>query len=93
MIKVDLLRLASKYSGLPQTEINEALRGLRLAIQEALANPDNGKITIPGIGTFRTKQTADHIGMNPNTREPIEVKGKKKVTFKVSETLDRALNG
>ena len=45
------------------------------------------KVTIPGFGTFGTKQRAARIGTNPSNGEKIEITSKKYAFFKPGKTL------
>jgi len=45
------------------------------------------KVTIPGFGTFATKQRGERQGRNPATGETITIKAKKYVHFKPGKTL------
>lgn len=51
-----------------------------------------GEIRLHGIGTFCVKVTKERQCLNPQTREPMTVPAKKRVKFKVSQTLSDALN-
>lgn len=45
------------------------------------------KVTIPGFGTFATRQRAARTGTNPSTGKPINIAAKKHPTFKAGKTL------
>ena len=45
------------------------------------------KVTIPGFGTFATKQRGERQGRNPATGQTITIKAKKYVHFKPGKTL------
>jgi DNA-binding protein HU-beta len=45
------------------------------------------KVTIPGFGTFDTKQRGERQGRNPATGQTITIPKKKYVVFKAGKTL------
>ena len=49
------------------------------------------KIRIAGLGILRVRQRAPRIGRNPATGEPIKIKASKKVAFRASKELKRAV--
>ena len=40
------------------------------------------------IGTFRRKETNDRMGHNPQTGEPVEIKGRRSVSFKPASAFN-----
>ena len=46
-----------------------------------------GKVTIPGFGTFGTKQYNARTGTNPSTGKPMEIPAKTRPFFKAGKTL------
>lgn len=49
-------------------------------------------ITLPGIGTLKTKETSARKGINPKTGEEIQIDAKKTVKFKAAKGIKDALN-
>jgi len=47
----------------------------------------DGKVTIPGFGTFGSKTRAARVGTNPATGAKIKIKAKKYVYFKPGKNL------
>ena len=54
-------------------------------IAEALK--DNNDVALVGFGTFKAKETAARMGVNPKTGEAIEISAKKTVAFKPGKNL------
>jgi len=48
---------------------------------------DGGKVEITGFGKFEVKTRASRTGINPQTKEPIEIASSKVPGFKASKTL------
>lgn len=60
------------------------------AIIDALAEGET--VEISGFGKFETKDSEAHTARNPKTGENVEVEAKKKIRFKVSNSLKSAVN-
>lgn len=45
------------------------------------------KVTLPGFGTFATRHAKARTGLNPKTREPIEIAARTVPTFKAGKGL------
>ena len=50
-------------------------------------------VELQGIGTLKIVERAGRTGMNPKTKEPINIPAKKAIKFKTCATIDRKLNG
>jgi DNA-binding protein HU-beta len=53
----------------------------------------DGRLSIPGFGTFRVVETKARKGLNPRTGESLKIKAGKSVRFKASPTLKNAMKG
>jgi len=51
------------------------------------------KIELRGFGSFKVKEYASYIGVNPTNGEKVFVKPKKLPSFKASKKLNEAING
>ena len=49
------------------------------------------KVRIPGLGILLVKRTSARMGRNPATGEAIKIPAKKKVAFRVSKDLKKAV--
>lgn len=45
------------------------------------------KVTLPGFGTFATRRAKARTGLNPKTREPIQIAARTVPTFKAGKGL------
>jgi len=50
------------------------------------------KLKISGFGSFETRRKVDREGRNPKTGEPITIKGRRVVVFKLSQVLKGEMN-
>ena len=55
------------------------------AIGEELKN--DGKVVLVGFGTFSVTERSARKGINPRTKEPIDIPAKKVVKFKAGSEL------
>lgn len=77
MTKTDLVKAAGVKK--------EAVDAVLEAIAGALKAGEN--VTIPGFGTFAVKTRAARKGINPATKEVIDIPAKKAVVFKAGKGL------
>ena len=61
--------------------LEAVLEGLKKGIQE------DQSVQLIGFGTFSVTERAARVGMNPQTREKIQIKASKSVKFKVGAGL------
>jgi DNA-binding protein HU-beta len=65
---------------------------VRRTFEEIAAALENGeKVKIAGFGTFEVKERPARKGLNPSTKEPIEIAASKVVSFKASKGLKESL--
>jgi len=60
------------------------------SVSQAVASGD--KVTLPRFGTFAISQRSARTGMNPQTREPIQIAASKSVKFTVGSELKKLVN-
>ena len=93
MNKTEMAMKLAKKAGMSQGQAQEVLDAIFSAqprsgiIATALDDNADGKVTIPGFGTFSTKSRGERQGRNPATGETITIPAKKYVHFKPGKTL------
>ena len=91
MNKTEMAMKLAKKTGLSQGKAAEILETLFSAQPRkgviATALDAGEKVTIPGFGTFATKQRGMRMGRNPATGATITIPAKKYVHFKPGKTL------
>lgn len=90
MNKTELIEKIATGSGLPKTEAKKALDATVAAIKDALVAGD--KISLVGFGTFSVNERPAREGINPATKEKIQIAAKKVAKFKPGAELNDALN-
>ena len=85
MNKTELVNAIAEKSGLAKTDAKKALEATLEAITEAVKNDE--KVALIGFGTFETAVRAARQGINPATKETINIPEKKIVKFKASSKI------
>lgn len=90
MNKTELIEKIAAASGLSKADSKSALDATVQAIKEALIAGD--KIALVGFGTFSVSERPAREGINPATKEKIQIAAKKVAKFKAGAELADALN-
>lgn len=90
MNKTELIDKIAEGSGLTKTDSKKALEAAVSAIQAALVAGD--RVSLVGFGTFSVSERPAHEGINPATKEKIQIAAKKLVKFKAGAELADAIN-
>jgi DNA-binding protein HU-beta len=89
MNKTELRDAVAQASGLSGAEADRALNAVLDSITSALASGDS--VTIPGFGTFETRERAARAGRNPQTGEEIAIAASTTPAFKPGAHLKQAV--
>ncbi len=87
MNKTDLINEIAAKAGLNKVAAKAALDATLESIEQALANDD--KVQLIGFGTFSVQQKEAREGINPRTKEKIQIAAKKVVKFKPANELGK----
>jgi DNA-binding protein HU-beta len=90
MNKSELVAAMAEKAGLPKKDAEKALTAFTDTIVEALKKGD--KVSLVGFGTFDVRHRAARQGLNPRTKEPIEIKASDAPAFKAGKAFKDALN-
>ena len=85
MNKSELVSAVAQKSGLSKVDSKKALDAVLESIGEELKN--DGKVVLVGFGTFSVNERSARKGINPRTKEPIDIPAKKVVKFKAGSEL------
>ncbi len=88
--KSDLIKRISSKSGLAQSEVKQTLDILVDSIHEALKH--GGSVRLPGFGIFSVQSYEGRAGMNPRTKEKIQLPPYKRPLFKAGKELKDTVN-
>lgn len=89
MNKTELINAIAEKAGLTKVDAKNALDATTAAIANALAA--NDKITLIGFGTFSVAEKSARTGINPRTKEKIEIAARKQVKFKAGAELNEKI--
>ena len=90
MNKSELVSAVAQKSGLSKVDSKKALDAVLESIGEELKN--DGKVVLVGFGTFSVNERSARKGINPRTKEPIDIPAKKVVKFKAGTELATNVN-
>ena len=79
MNKAELVEEVANQTGLTKRVSREAVNAVISAITDSLARQE--KVTLVGFGTFQLMERKARKGVNPQTRETIQVPAKKVPKF------------
>lgn len=85
MVIKDLVEQVAMKARITKKDALAAIQTVFTTMSEALSQGEEVKIT--GFGQFQVKTTKARTGINPSTKEPIEIPESKKLYFKPSSTL------
>ncbi|GAH63541.1 unnamed protein product, partial [marine sediment metagenome] len=79
MNKAELVQEVANQTGLTKKVSREAVDGIISAITDSLAREE--RVTLVGFGTFQVAKRKARRGVNPKTRETIQIPAKKVPKF------------
>lgn len=86
MNKTDLVDAMAAKSGLSKADAAKALNAFTETIGETTKAGEN--VSLIGFGSFSIAERSARQGINPRTKETIEIPAKKYVKFKPGTALD-----
>lgn len=86
MNKTQLVDAMAAKSGLSKTDAAKALSAFTECVGEATKAGDS--VVIVGFGSFSVSERSARSGINPRTKEAIEIPAKKVVKFKPGAALE-----
>lgn len=90
MNKTELIDKIAASAGITKDQAKAALNATTNALKNALIAGD--KIQLVGFGTFSVNERPAREGINPATKEKIQIAAKKVAKFKAGAELADALN-
>ncbi|HCO68842.1 MAG TPA: DNA-binding protein [Dysgonomonas sp.] len=85
MNKTELINAISEKAGLSKADSKKALDAFIETVGEELKK--GGKIALVGFGTYSVTEKAARKGINPRTKQAIDIPAKKVVKFKAGADL------
>ena len=88
MTKSQLLEKLAERSDLTKQQAAAALDSLVELVVEHVKQGE--PVKIPGLGTFKKRETKARTGRNPQTGAPIQIPARKKAAFTVAKSFKEA---
>lgn len=86
MNKYDFVRKVAAEAGISQDVANKVVNAVVSVLVPEVR--DNGEsITLPGLGTFKRKETEARKGHNPATGEKIDIPASRTIVFKAQPSV------
>jgi len=85
MNKAELIEQVASQTGLTKRTSGKAVDAVVSAISDCLARGE--KVTLVGFGTFRVRSRKARRGVNPQTRQSIQIPAKKVPKFSAGKAL------
>jgi DNA-binding protein HU-beta len=85
MTKVELINAVAAKTGLTKKDSEKAVSAVFGTIADTLKEGE--KVSLVGFGTFDVKTRAAREGINPRTKEKIQIAASKLPTFKAGKAL------
>lgn len=89
MNKTELIAAVAEKAELSKKDAEAAITAMVDAITEALSQEE--KVQLVGFGSFEVKKRAARTGLNPRTKETIEIPASAVPTFKAGKALKDAV--
>lgn len=86
MNKTELINVVAEKAGLSKVQAKGAIDATINTIMEQLQQGD--KVSLIGFGTFAVSEKTARKGVNPRTKEVIEIPARKSVKFKAGAELN-----
>ena len=90
MNKSELVDAIAKDTGLTKKDSEAAVKAFVEAVSKALSKGDD--VQLVGFGTFSVSERPAREGINPLTKEKIQIAAKKVAKFKAGAELADAIN-
>ncbi|SHI93796.1 DNA-binding protein HU-beta [Cruoricaptor ignavus] len=91
MNKSELIEAIAQDAEITKAAAKSALESFIKHVTETLSQ-ENGKVSLVGFGTFSVSERAARQGINPSTKQPIEIPAKMVAKFKPGAELAEAVD-
>lgn len=87
MNKTEFINAVAEKSGLSKVDAKKAVEAFVETVSSELK--EGGKVALLGFGSFSVAEKSARKGVNPKTKQPIEIPARKSVKFKAGSRIDR----
>lgn len=85
MNKTEFINAVAEKSGLSKVDAKKAVEAFVETVSSELK--EGGKVALLGLGSFSVAEKSARKGVNPKTKQPIEIPARKSVKFKAGAEL------
>lgn len=85
MNKTEFINAVAEKSGLSKVDVKKAVEAFVETVSSELK--EGGKVALLGFGSFSVAEKSARKGVNPKTKQPIEIPARKSVKFKAGAEL------
>ena len=85
MNKTELISAVAEKAGLSKKDAEKAIAAFTACVGDALASGE--KVQVVGFGTFEVRQRAARKGLNPLTKQEIDIPASKAPAFKAGKAF------
>ena len=85
MNNTDFINAVAEKSGLSKVDAKKAVEAFVETVSSELK--EGGKVALLGFGSFSVAEKSARKGVNPKTKQPIEIPARKSVKFKAGAEL------
>ena len=85
MNKTEFINAVAEKSGLSKVDAKKAVEAFVETVSSELK--EGGKVALLGFGSFTVAEKSARKGVNPKTKQPIEIPARKSVKFKAGAEL------
>lgn len=85
MNKTEFINAVAEKAGLSKVDAKKAVEAFVETVTDELK--EGGKVALLGFGSFSVAEKAARKGINPKTKQPIEIPARKSVKFKAGAEL------
>ena len=89
MNKTQLIDAIASEAGLTKVQARQALEAVLTTTMQTLGRGE--EVTIVGFGSFKVAERKARLGMNPQTKQKIEISAARVVRFKPGSELENAV--
>lgn len=90
MNRADLVNAMANETAFSKKDVEKVLNSFINVVSNEMAN--KGKVQLVGFGTFETRQRTARKGLNPQTKEEIEIPACTVPAFKAGKALKDKVN-
>lgn len=90
MTKLELVEVVSSKAEITKAEAHKVVDAVFEAVNEGLAA--DGKVVLPGFGTFEIRNRTARVGRNPRTGEQIKIEASRTPAFKPGKAMKDAVS-